>query len=151
MLWHTRLGHLHENKLNYLSSDPSLYQHPVPKLGQLSFCEACAKGKLKQTPYSHVSSYRASDLLELVRTDLCGPVSTPSLAGSLYFMPFVDDFSRMTFVYYLKKKSEALGMLQRYLTMAERQIGKQFKQLRTDGAGELTSSEFTNFCAPQAS
>lgn len=145
MLWHARLGHVHESKLHTLCTDSSLFRHPLPKLGTLPFCESCAKGKLKQTPYARTSAYRASKLLELVHTDLCGPVSTPSFAGSLYFMPFVDDFSRMTFVYYLKRKNEALETFQRYLTMAERQTDKQFKQLRTDCAGELTSTDFTDF------
>lgn len=61
-------------------------------------------------------------------------------------MPFVDDFSRMTFVYYLKHKHEALTMFQHFLNMAERQTSKKFCKLRTDGAGELTSNAFISFC-----
>lgn len=55
----------------------------------------------------------------------------------------------MTHVYFLHKKSQALSKFQEYLSMAERQAGKQLKQLRTDGAGELNSSEFLEFCAEQ--
>lgn len=127
MLWHSNLGHLHESKLLKLSRASSMYRHPVPPFEQLTFCESCAKGKLKQLSYSHHSAYRARELLELVHTDLCGPVSTPSLAGSLYFMPIVDDYSRMTFVYYLKRKSEALSIFRQYVTMDERQTGKLCK------------------------
>lgn len=109
MLWHACLGHLNESKLSLVSKAQDLYRHSLPQITRINFCDSCARGKLKQTPYSKHSSYRATTLLELVHTDLCGPISTPSLAGSRYFMPFVDDFSRMTFVYCLRHKHEALA------------------------------------------
>lgn len=62
-------------------------------------------------------------------------------------MPIADDYSRMTFVYFLKKKSEAMLVFQDYLHMAEHQTGKLLKRLRTDGAGELTSTAFNDFCS----
>lgn len=62
-------------------------------------------------------------------------------------MPIVDDYSRMTFVYFLQNKSQAFSRFQEYLAMAERQVGLQLKQFRTDRVGELTSSEFYDFCS----
>lgn len=73
LLWHARLGHVSAKQLKRLSTS-NLYRHAFPELSQLDFCTACAKGKIKQKPYSQHSSYRASELLELVHTDLCGPV-----------------------------------------------------------------------------
>lgn len=52
MLWHARLGHINEKKLISLSTSSNLYRHGLPHITQLDFCDACAKGKLKQVPYS---------------------------------------------------------------------------------------------------
>lgn len=146
MLWHARLGHINEKKLVSINASDEQYRHKLPLISKLEFCDSCACGKIKQAPYSKTSAYKATELLELVHMDLCGPISTPSLAGSRYFMPFIDNCSRMTFVYYLKHKSEALLVFQTFLSMAKRQTGKKFWKLHTDGAGELTSSDFVQFC-----
>lgn len=127
-LWHTRLAHVNPDKLLQL---PRLdaYRHPLPKLSELPFCEPCALGKVKQTPYATNSSFRAKFLLELVHTDICGPISKPSVGGSRYFMPFVDELSKMTHTYFLKRKSEAFTIFLEYLNMAERQTGQRLKAL----------------------
>lgn len=109
MLWHARLNHVHEKKLKMLSLHPELYCKPITGITDLEFCDSCARGKIKQLPYAKHLSYQAAKLLELVHTDLCGPISTASFGGALYFMPFVDHYSRMTHVYFLHKKSQALS------------------------------------------
>jgi hypothetical protein len=48
---------------------------------------------------------REKGILELVHSDVFGPVSVPSLGGSLYYVSFIDDFSRKTWIYFLRKKS----------------------------------------------
>lgn len=112
-IWHSRLGHIGDKKLQ-MTVRPNLYRHDMPKLATLEFCHSCAKGKIQRAPYSKESAFCATSLLELVRTDLCGPVSTVSFGGSRYFMPIVDDLSRMTFTYFLRKKSEALEVFQQF-------------------------------------
>lgn len=147
-LWHARLGHIGESKLINLHK-PQLYRHVLPKLPPLPFCEPCALGKIKRHPFAKVSAYRARQLIELVHTNLCGPISQPSFGGSNYFMPFIDDKSRMTFTYYLRHKSQAVDMFKQFVLTSERQTGLKLKQIRTDGAGELTSAAFQEFCAQQ--
>lgn len=142
LIWHACLGHVGQDKLSDLPKQ-HLYRHSLPCLSNLPFCEPC---KIKKHPYAKKSAYRAQHLLELVHTDLCGPISKPSFAGSLYFMPFVDDHSRMTFTYYLRYKHQAFDKFKQFLFMSERQTGQKLHQLRSDGAGELTSSQFQDFC-----
>ena len=71
----------------------------------------CILGKHSKLPF-HESNFRASRKLELVHFDLCGPMPTPSANGNKYFMTFVDDYSRMCWIYTLKTKSEAFQNIQ---------------------------------------
>lgn len=148
MLWHARLGHVNETKLKTLHTS-AYYRHQVPEIAALQFCDACALGKIKQTPFAKESSFRATQLLELVHTDLCGPISKPSHGGAHYFMPFVDDLSRMTHTFFLQSKSQALECFCSFLTTAERQTGLKLKQIRTNGGGEFTSRDWHSFCDVQ--
>ncbi|GJV64374.1 retrovirus-related pol polyprotein from transposon TNT 1-94 [Tanacetum coccineum] len=85
---------------------------------------------------------RAKDVLELVHSDLCGPLRTDSLAGSRYFFLFTDDYSRMSWVYFLKLKSETFEFFKKFKALAEKQTRKNLKVLRTDHGGEFVSIEF---------
>ena len=73
-------------------------------------------------------------------------MSIESLGGSHYFLLFVDDFSRMNWVYFLKKKSEAFEHFKKFKALVEKQSGCQIKTLRTDRGGEFVSEEFNHFC-----
>jgi transposase InsO family protein len=84
--------------------------------------------------------------LELVHTDICGPMSTISHGGNRYFITFIDDFFRMCWVYFLRQKSEAFSISRNFQKMVERQSGKLLKKLRSDRGGEYNSKEFDKFC-----
>jgi hypothetical protein len=70
-----------------------------------SSCESCILGKHHREKFVSGVSYKEKDPLEIVHTDLCGPMQTPSLTGCVSFMTFIDDFSRKTWLYLLKQKS----------------------------------------------
>jgi hypothetical protein len=67
--------------------------------------EACLLGKMTKAPLIGFPE-RVSDLLELVHTDVCGPMSMTTRGGFQYFITFTDDFSRYGYVYLMKHKSE---------------------------------------------
>ena len=71
---------------------------------------------------------------------------TPSHENNRYFILFIDDFSRMTWVYFLKEKSEVFGVFKKFKALAENQSGKRIKVLRSDRGKEYTSREFERFC-----
>jgi hypothetical protein len=77
-----------------------------PIQAPISSCESCILGKQHRISFPKENSYRAWTPLEIVHRDLCGPMQTPSLGGSIYFLTFIDDYSRKTWVYFLKHKSE---------------------------------------------
>ena len=84
--------------------------------------------------------------MELIYTDVYGPMRTPSHENNRYFILFIDDFSRMTWVYFLKEKSEVFGVFKKFKALAENQSGKRIKVLRSDRGKEYTSREFERFC-----
>ena len=79
--------------------------------------------------------------------DLCGPMQNTSLGGSEYFMLIIDDFSRLTWVFFLKHKSEAFLSLKEWVALVEKESGHSVKTIRADKGGEFTSGEMRKFCA----
>ena len=106
------------------------------------FCEACTKGKQHRCPYPKTADYRASEPLELVYSDVCGPMPVSSLGGSRYYVTFIDGYSRYTFVYFMKNKREKF---KEFHTYAVNVTGKPVKILRSDNGGEYLSKEFESF------
>ena len=91
-------------------------------------------------------STREKKILELVHSDLFGPMSVPSLGGSRYYVPFIDNFSRMTWIYFLKKKSKVFKRFLEFKALVENQTDRKIEVLRTDNGGEFYGKEFNQFC-----
>lgn len=110
-------------------------------------CKRCALGKNSKHAYPK-SVHKSKSILELIHTDLCGPMSTPSINGCLYYIIFIDDYSRRTWIYFLKQKesSEVLSKFKEFKTLLENQSGKQIKTLRSDNGGEYIYDIFKDFC-----
>ena len=98
-------------------------------------------GKMTKTPFSGHGE-RTTELLGLIHTDVCGPMTTQARGGYSYFIMFTDDFSRYGFVYLMKHKSEAFEKFLEYQTMVEKQTEKSIKILRSDQGDEYLSIEF---------
>ncbi|KAJ4764255.1 polyprotein [Rhynchospora pubera] len=144
-LWHKRLGHVNFESLKLLSRKNMVYGLPNIE-EKKDVCEACALGKIHRETFPKEKAWRAKAPLELVHTDICGPMSTNSHGGNRYFITFIDDFSRMCWVYFLRQKSEAFSIFKKFQRMVERQSGKLIKKLRSDRGGEYNSKEFDKFC-----
>ncbi|KAL0445227.1 UNVERIFIED_CONTAM: hypothetical protein Slati_2245400 [Sesamum latifolium] len=84
----------------------------------------------------------ANGLLDLVHTDVCGPLSIPARGGFSYFITFTDDHSRYGYVYLMRYKSEAFGRFKEYRLEVENQTNRKIKALRSDRGGEYLSGEF---------
>ena len=78
--------------------------------------------------------------------DLCGPSRTKAPSGEYYFMLIIDDFSRMTWVSFLKYKSESLEKFKIFKALAENQIGCKLKCIRSNRGGEFTDYDFADLC-----
>jgi transposase InsO family protein len=143
-LWHYRYGHLPFKSLSRMHKQSMVLGLPVID-EHSSSCEDCILGKHQRDSFPHSES-RVTGQLDLVHTDICGPMQTPSIGGCFYFLTFIDDFSRKTWVYFLKKKSETFSKFKEFRALVEKQSGKSVKILRSDGGGEYDSNEFTDYC-----
>ena len=103
-------------------------------------------GKHHQDSFEKRASWHASTPLQLVHSDLCGPFPVASFSGYMYFLTFIDDFSRRTWVYFLKLKSEVFNMFLAFKAFVEKQSGHQILKLRSDNGGEYVNNKFINFC-----
>ncbi len=108
--------------------------------GKEEFCEACALGKVHRNPFP-ISSSATSEQLELIHSNICGPLTT-SIGGWKYFTLFIDDYSRMKFIYFLKNKDCVLEAFnfKDFKTSVEKETGLQIKCLCSDNGGEYTSN-----------
>uniref|UniRef100_H3H9V7 Integrase catalytic domain-containing protein n=1 Tax=Phytophthora ramorum TaxID=164328 RepID=H3H9V7_PHYRM len=93
------------------------------------------------------SPNRAKQVLEVVHSDVCGPMQTPTFGGKRYFVTFIDDKSHFCVVYLLRNKSEVAAKFAEFVAFAETQTGKRVKTLRSDNGGEYTSGAMAKFCA----
>jgi hypothetical protein len=91
------------------------------------------------------SATTAKGILELIHSDVFGPVHVPSLGKSVYYVSFIDDFSRNTWIYFLRKKSEVFDEFKEFKALVENQTEKKIKVLRTDHSGEFCGNEFEEF------
>jgi hypothetical protein len=95
-------------------------------------CAGCASGKHHREKFNKKQAWRANYPLELIHTDLCGPMQNESVGGNIYFITFIDDYSRMCWVYFLRNKSDALNVFKKFKAFVELQSGYKLKKLRSD-------------------
>ncbi len=144
-LWHHRLGHPSDRVL--VSALPSLSSCIfVSNKHVQHHCKHCLIGKMHKLPFAH-SQFQSTQPLELVHCDVWGPAPVNSCNGYRYYLLFVDDFSRFSWLFLLKSKSEVLNTFKHFKATVENQLFKQNKFLRTDCGGEYTSNAFTEFCS----
>ena len=87
--------------------------------------------------------------MQLVHTDICGPLDPVSLGGNRYFITFIDDFSRKLWVYILKEKSAAFTTFKNFKALVEAESGYKLKTLQSNRGGEYTSNMFQEYCREQ--
>ena len=104
-LWHKRLGHINFENLIQLNKKEAIRDLPVIKDLSSSVCKQCQHGKQTRVKFK-TKEHSTTKPLEIVHADVCGPMRTTWLKGEIYFLLFVDDFTRMTQMFLLKKKSK---------------------------------------------
>ena len=140
-IWHSRLGHIGQDRMKLLAREGIL--GPLAKI-DLPICENCLAGKTTRKPFG--KRVRAEYLLQLIHSDICGPINVKARHGASYFITFIDDFTRYDHVYLISHKSEALSCFMKYVNLVENQLDKTIKALRTDRGREYLSEHFKELC-----
>ncbi len=144
-LWHQRLGHT--TKLKELKDLVNRVDFSAEK--EVPFCEGCLEVKLSRKPYKPVGKIRSKCKLQLIHSDVCGPMQAESIGGAKYFVTFIDDYSRCCKAYFLKKKSEVLSKFKEFEKTFSNECWQNVTRQRTDNGGEYTSKEFQEYLKAQ--
>jgi len=137
--WHERLCHINDKYVRKMSN-----LGLIPNIdGNFEKCEFCSMSKITKRP--HHAVVRNSEKLDLIHTDICEFDGHLTRDGFRYFITFIDDFSKFTYVYLLKNKSEAFEKLKIFLNEVENQFGKKIKRFRSDRGGEYDSNVLNEF------
>jgi len=129
--WHRSLGH--SSKIDHKLYDDG---HLIPSIPADFTCEACIMVKSTNTVPSGIPGSRTTQPFELIYSDLSGKQPIPSYGNLLYYITFIDDFTRMGWISFLKNKSDASNALKEFVTFAERQFRTTVLSIITDNGGE---------------
>ena len=143
-LWHRRLTHVNYKALPHVSK--VVTGLPNIKIDHEGVSKGCAKGKNIKNPFPK-SDTKTEGILELVHSDVCGPMPSTSLSGYVYYVTFIDNYSRKTWVYFLKSKDEVFGKFKEFKLKAfvYNLLERKIKIPRSDNGGEYTSIELGSF------
>lgn len=108
-------------------------------------CKTCQFGKQARLRFKK-ATWRATEKLQLIHTDMAGPHKTLLLKGSNYYIVFIDDYTRMCWIYFLRFKSEASGIFWKFKQWIETQSSYKIQALRSDNGNEYTTDQFNLFC-----
>lgn len=137
--WHNRFVHLNYTSLQKMAKNGMVFGLDA----NMSFdikdhvCETCAKCKRSEN--------RSAGILDLVHTDICGPMNKPSIGGARYFATFIVDKTRYVSVCFLKTRDEIFDKFNEFKVFAETQTGMKLKSIRSDNGREYVSEKFSSF------
>jgi hypothetical protein len=139
-IWHCRLGHINKKRIERLHKDSLLSSFDFESFDT---CESCLLGKMTKSSFTGQSE-KVSDLLGLVHTHVCEPMSFVARDGFQYFITFTDDISRYGYIYLMRHKSESFEKFKEFQNELQNQLGKIIKFLQSNSGGEYLSLEFSD-------
>lgn len=133
---HRILGHRDPAAIREMCSKGLVDGIQLEECGIKQQCEVCLKAKLTRLPFPKKSLSKSDRALDLIHTDVCGPMQTISPSGKRYILTLIDDFSRFTMIYLLREKSEVEGKLTEYVALVKNKFSCIPKVIRSDRGGE---------------
>ncbi|KAM1788705.1 hypothetical protein ACFX11_038955 [Malus domestica] len=144
-LWHKRLGHPSTKILNKLVFTSCI---SMSRTMNNTFCSDCAVSKSSKLPFVS-GSCTTSKPLELLHMDVWGPAPISSVHGFRYYVIIVDDYTKYSWLYPLKFKSDVLSTFVHFKSLIENKLGVKVISIRSDFGGEFLSSKFSKFLLEQ--
>ncbi|XP_052625020.1 uncharacterized protein LOC111912222 [Lactuca sativa] len=142
-LWHSRLGHVSVSRLNFLASSGVL--------GHLNscdifYCSGCKLAKFSALPFNKSMSCSTAPF-DIIHSDVWGPAPVSTKGGSTYYVSFIDDYTRYTWVYLMKHRSDLFDIYSNFRALVKTQHSAVIQCFRCDLRGEYTSNDFTQLLA----
>lgn len=150
-LWHQRFGHLDKAYLSKMLKNDLVNgfncQRSAENLpdGDFIDCEACKLGKQSKKTFPLRSTPRAQEVGERVHVDICGPIVTPSIANSHYFVLFKDECSGYRMIYFVNNRKEVFDTLRKAVVDFRNNSGKRIQKLISDRGSEFMSNRTQSF------
>jgi hypothetical protein len=142
LLWHARFGHINYDSLYLLRKNGVSSLSTI--LRNLKQCDVCILGKHIKQPF-HDSTYIACRKIELIHSNFCGPMCVSYTNGNRYIMNFIDDYTRMCWLYLIKEKSQYFETFKIFHVWIQNETQSRIGSLRTDNGREYTSNEFESY------
>ncbi|GJT43534.1 retrovirus-related pol polyprotein from transposon TNT 1-94 [Tanacetum coccineum] len=144
-LWHRRLSHLNFGAINHLARHDLVRGLPKLKFEKDHLCSTCEMGKSKKKSYTPKSEDTNQDKLYLLHMDLCGLIRLASVNGTKYILVIVDDYSRFTWVKFLRSKDEAPYFIIKFLKMIQVRIKVPVQRIRTDNGTKFVNQTLCEY------
>ncbi|KAI3757928.1 hypothetical protein L6452_05472 [Arctium lappa] len=144
-IWHKRLAHLNFKYMGRLVKHDSVRGLPVLRFQKDHLCQDFEKGKMKKASHKPKPEPCTSAILDILHVDLCGPMKTNSIGKKRYVLVIVDDYSRYTWVKFLKSKDETPEVLITLIKTIQTNKKKQVKVVRSDNGTEFKSNTLQAF------
>ncbi|KAI3735349.1 hypothetical protein L6452_14844 [Arctium lappa] len=145
-LWHRRMCHMNFKTMNKLVKNNLVRGLPSKVFSCDDHCVACLKGKQHKTSHKTKELNTISSCLQLLHMDLFGPTNVMSIGKKSYCLVIVDDYSRFTWVYFLRTKDETSGLIKSFILRIENQTNQKVKIIRSDNGTEFKNLDLNNFC-----
>ena len=124
--WHRRLAHINYKEFPYVVK--VVTRLPNLNIKHEGTCKGCERGKNIKNPFPK-SETKTKGTFELIHYDVCGPILSIPLSGYEYHVTFIDDYSRKTWIYLLKNKSEVFEKFKEFKALIENHSEKRIKTL----------------------
>ncbi|RVW54646.1 Retrovirus-related Pol polyprotein from transposon TNT 1-94 [Vitis vinifera] len=141
-LWHYRLGHPNVMYLKHLF--PSLFN----KNPQSFECEICQLSKQVRSHFP-IQPYKESSPFSMIHSDIWGPSRIKNVTGTRWFVSFIDDHTRLTWVFLMKEKSETSQIFKNFKNMIQTQFQSKIQILKSDNARDYFNSILGEFLAQE--
>ncbi|KAK2451628.1 putative mitochondrial protein [Trifolium repens] len=146
-LWHQKLGHLSLSGMKKVVTAEAIRGLPKLKITEGSICGKCQIGKQTRMSHPMLEHQATSRTLELLHMDLMGPMQVESLGGKRYAFVVVDDFSRYTWVNFIRDKSDSFDVFKTLSTQVQREKNCGIVRIRSDHGREFENEKFSEYCA----
>ncbi|GJS69111.1 retrovirus-related pol polyprotein from transposon TNT 1-94 [Tanacetum coccineum] len=144
-LWHRRLNHLNFGTINDLARKDLVRGLPRLKFEKDHLCSACQLGKSKKFSHRPKSENTNMEVLHTLHMDLCGPMRVQSIKGKKYILVIVDDYSRFTWVKFLRSKDETPEFVTNFLKQIQVGLNKTVRFIRTDNGTEFVNQVMSEY------